>query len=363
MKNSIDDISSKIIDLTNKKINTNSLNEFYNVELNQRITNRNENNDEKIKFNFPNIDQLKPSEMINYNYIIDNSKNIDRTKFDILINQNKYYHMIDSIVAPFDSVTNVEEYISKNNYNIKENSFSDTIIQEYIEITLLEYGFLLQNFVINDMINGVINNYNFFVKNINDEWSVDELLFKFKFGKLKYTNTLNIIPYEFNDTLFEKISKHIIKNYNMLVNTQIGGFNHKFGSIVDLANKNFLNIKQNKDQRKIQLNNFLFFNHILFILNYPNSVKTEKYLFKQDIEKYYQQINELLLNIKDNDYLFLYHYVNLKIVKNLLEELKNNINNHIYFNMIDINYSLSLKKAIFIFVLFRPILDKIKLNK
>jgi tagatose-1,6-bisphosphate aldolase non-catalytic subunit AgaZ/GatZ len=84
-------------------------------------------------------------------------------------------------------------------------------------------------------------------------------------------------------------------------------------------------------------------------------------------------------NIK-NYYFFKYHYFNLKIVYSFLNKLnkswtkpktsmcnkeiiklydENEMNNRIYFNLLDTKYTPSMKKAIFIFFGVKVILDKL----
>ena len=90
--------------------------------------------------------------------------------------------------------------------------------------------------------------------------------------------------------------------------------------------------------------------------------------------------NKSTRNIK-NYYFFKYHYFNLKIVYSFLNKLdklwvnpklnncnteiiklystENEMNNNIYFNLLDTKYTPSMKKAIFIFFGMKVILDKL----
>jgi hypothetical protein len=186
----------------------------------------------------------------------------------------------------------------------------------------------------------------------------------------------------------------IDENEKIKSSDQIGGselktfdnFNNYFKEIIDINNKPKDNI--NISENKVRLNNLLFYSHILFIINFTNfgSRQIISHINKSDTNKYYTTTNILLEIIKKKDniignYFLKYHYFNLKIVNKFLEKLINlwydpkendcnkfildiykenkEINNYVYFNLLDINYSKSLKKAIFIFFGFKTILDNL----
>ena len=173
--------------------------------------------------------------------------------------------------------------------------------------------------------------------------------------------------------------------------SQYGGsvneFNDYFNKLVDIS----INVNKNDDisEHKIRFNNLLFYSHVLYIVNYTNKERIiTSHINRVDVKKYLNIIENILKSIKNksdknmkNYYFFKYHYFNLKIVYSFLNKLdklwtfpksnkcnekiiklyntENEMNNNIYFNLLDIKYTPSMKKAIFIFFGMKVILDSI----
>jgi len=206
------------------------------------------------------------------------------------------------------------------------------------------------------------------------------------FDKMK---SLNEFIKEYNKFLIQGSILHKYKKFIIELPTQYGGssnkFNDYFNKLVDIS----INVRKNDDinENKIRFNNLLFYSHVLYIVNYTNKERTiTSHINRYDVKKYLKIITYILKSIKNNSkgdiiyYFFKYHYFNLKIVYDFLHKLDNswtkpktnmcneeiiklynqdNLNNNIYFNLLDKKYTLSMKKAIFVFFGIKVILDKL----
>ena len=190
-------------------------------------------------------------------------------------------------------------------------------------------------------------------------------------------------------TLFrdDSVSLKLISKLNKQQIKQNGGsgFDQYFSKIVDLTVKQTNNL-----EFKIKFNKLLFYCHALFIINYKykprniitkiNYIAVNKYLYATNyiLELFKQYSNFLKPQLKNiKEYFLKYHYINIKLLNNFLTKLKNNwiyvplINkcnkdilsfnqkDKIYFKLLNIEYNISMKKAIFILIALKPILDDI----
>ena len=297
--------------------------------------------------------------------IIDINKNIINLKKNKINDYIKYYYDIQN------NINKINDEIKLFNIDIDEISKEINVLRDYYQKKTK--NLVTKNSIPENKINSIIKKYYSLIKFLEKHNNLMDD---------KQKNSKNIGNYldfkiELDDTK---------QNYDALINflkiyinkDQSGGFNDYFDNIVDIS------LSQNNNlAHKIRFNNLLFFSHILFIINYTQ-MRDRQIIQKinlDDVNKYLQITNDLLAIIKLNNnilgtYFLKYHYFNLKIINNFLAKLKNNWNNvnilpnecneeiikinvYKYFNLLNKNYTPSMKKAIFIFIALKPILDKL----
>jgi hypothetical protein len=333
----------------------------------------------RLEIKSPKILQEELQELVN---IINNNVNLN-----FLALEDNYYEFIKQIEKRIELL-----YVNKNSIN------------DYIK----NYNQIIDNI---ENVNNTINKYNSTIKELQIKY--DDLYNQYINHSEKLRVDLkNFYDGELNKKYYNKTAG-IIENYKLLIKflivynermdyktlnskskqnyliykvkiptQQKGGFDKIFDSIVNISLTHNNNLEQ-----KIRFNNLLFYSHILFIINYAKA-NIERYIIHKinlnELKAYLNITNKLLQIIKtDNDqilrpYFLRYHYFNLKIVNKFLNKLKNNWttdissnncnkeiikilknNDNIYFNLLNLKYTSSMKRSIFIFIALKPILDNV----
>jgi hypothetical protein len=322
---------------------------------------------------------------------------------DLIYLSSELIPKVDSLIKKLDSIVKNINDINKENISrhitlilsIKKEyeSINETIKEFYIKI--------------------VENNNNY--EKLYEKFKDSKNKIRIHDPKIEEINTI-MLSLDIQSNNFDKMEllKDTIRIYNNFLNkkqkisernnhktgydytalkidlSQYGGsvnkFNDYFNKLVDIS----INVRKNNDisEHKIRFNNLLFYSHILYIINYTNKERIiTSHINRFDVNKYLKKIISILESIKNKSdknietyYFFKYHYFNLKIVYDFLHKLdnswikpetsmcneeiiklydENEMNNRIYFNLLDTKYTPSMKKAIFIFFGMKVILDKL----
>jgi len=326
------------------------------------------------------ISDLQTTEISNINLAINNFKSNTSTR-DIGDNIANYNNIIEKYTEIIEKLNKLNEKIIEQN-NYIEEKLQPLIIKTRAfinSVTLkLPSDKVKRKIKIYEDINKELLEID---KDLNREFSLDD----------KYEQLQTIIE-KYNHQITNN-KKYTNDNLELFGGSSINRFDDYFNQIVDFSilNKD-KKIKKNNNiniEDKVELNNLLFNSHILFIINLKN-INIKNNLNKEVATSYLNKINNLLLNIKNHnklyEYLLKFHYFNLKILKDFFNGLVHNNwvtnkdetceknlreineileisdNEEIYFNLLDINYDVSIKKAIFIFFGIKQLLDKITLN-
>lgn len=339
---SLSDISSNI----KKKI----IDTYIKIDIKSQIYEKILNNiDQNINYYLNIVSKYKK-----HDKIIDK---IDRFNFNI----ENYINNIDNIIDKFKELDKYKKIIKKRvseiftYYLANQNQlfkYYNDCINKLVEITEDE----TKNIYIKDdieEIKEVIDDYNRLVNNPQRSSSGNKSYFMININQIKqYAGS---IP-------FKK-------------------FNEIFDTIIDKTKKN----NNRKNENIVILNNILFKIHKIYVSNIKGPIEIYKYINKEKVIKYYELLNNILNNIKNDNsnpiykYLLKYHLFNLKIVQNLMKILLENwkiytpiddpidpiiqLIINIEAPTIDYSFDLfndydnSLKRAIIIFFCIKKMLD------
>lgn len=355
---------------------------------------------ERINMSTKNLSIIKSLLDKQKNYC-NSSPDLIYLSFELIPEIDDLIKKIDTTITTVNKIEDITEYITEY---IRE-FFSIEKKYEIINETIIKFNHKI--FENNNNYEELYGKFNHFDKHI--------LLFPNKIEEInKKMLSLNTKSNNFDKMI---LLKKIITNYNNFLDkrqrnsesensktgynytthkidlSQYGGssineFNDYFNKLVDIS----INVNKNYDisEHKIRFNNLLFYSHVIYIVNYTNKKRIiTSHINRFDVKKYLKNIENILKSIKNksdknikNYYFFKYHYFNLKIVYNFLSKLykswtipksnkcneeiiklyntENEMNNNIYFNLLDIKYTPSMKKAIFIFFGMKVILDSIQ---
>jgi hypothetical protein len=367
--------------------------------------------EERFKSNFVELQsnylKLSKDSILIYNLelqkqILDDIRQLKSINLQVfLTNYIYYYNKYEEYVRLITQIKiEIEQLKSKlHQTNITINSELEEKHTKYFKqykINILEKISTDLNININKLIE--LNNFDEFTNfkllltliNIyNSKIPLDKTFNNLRVDLQKYITKLqkykiDIIPYSIEEFIqILKIDKPQSRHK--------GGstFDQHFSKMVDLT----LN-QTNNLEFKIKFNKLIFYCHALFIYNYKyqrRNIITK--INKNEIKKYLSITKYILTLLKQyNDvmrlpqknikiYFLKYHYINIKLINNFLIKLNDNWlkrqpretrcnkdilifnqTDKINFKLLNVNYNETMKKAIFIFIAFKPILDNFSLH-